>query len=210
MATRRRRQYAARLPPDARREQLLDAALAIINRDGYAGVSIDAIAREAGVTRPVVYSVFDGLGPLLYALLDRHERRALRQLMAALPPAPETTDPDALLLELVGRLVEMVTDDPATWRPILLRPEATPAAVRERVERDREVVRGRMQDVLEAGLARRGGPPLDTEVASHALIACAEHFGRLLLDDPRRFGADRLVAVVEGLLAALRPAARPR
>ena len=48
--------------PPSGATQLLDAALEVIARDGYAGVSIDAIAREAGVTRPVVYGVFDGLG----------------------------------------------------------------------------------------------------------------------------------------------------
>ena len=55
----------------ARREQVLDAALGIIARDGYAAVSIDAIARELDVTRPVIYSQFDGLDALLQALLDR-------------------------------------------------------------------------------------------------------------------------------------------
>src|SRR5436305_1045996 len=80
-----RRPYTPRLPVEQRREQLLDAALRVIGRDGYSGVSIDAIAREAGVTRPVVYGAFERLEPLLYALLDRSEQRALAQLMAALP-----------------------------------------------------------------------------------------------------------------------------
>src|SRR3954451_21955701 len=84
-APRKRRPYAARVPADVRREQLLDGALAVIVRDGYDAISIDAIAREAGVTRPVVYGVFDGLGPLLGALLDRQQERALGQLAAALP-----------------------------------------------------------------------------------------------------------------------------
>jgi AcrR family transcriptional regulator len=42
------------MPAIDRREQLLDAALRVINRDGYGGVSIEAIAREADVSRPVV------------------------------------------------------------------------------------------------------------------------------------------------------------
>lgn len=209
MATRPRRRYAARLPPDERRAQLLDAALAIIDRDGYAGVSIDAIAREAGVTRPVVYSVFDGLGPLLYALLDRQERRALRELVAALPTDIAVQDADAFLLETVRRLVAMVIADPATWRPILLAPAGTPAPVRERIERDREIVRRRMRALLDAGLAQRGGPPLDTEIAAHSLVAVAEHFGRILVEDPGRFDADRLVNAVRSLLAALGPPRPP-
>jgi AcrR family transcriptional regulator len=200
------RRYAPRLPPAARREQLLDAALAVIGREGYAGLSIDSIAREAGVTRPVVYGTFDGLGPLLYALLDRQEQRALSQLLQAVPAELGGQDPDAFLVEAVGRLVEVVREDLPTWRPILLGPEGTPAAVRERIARDREVVRARIQALLEVGLERRGGPEVDAEIASHAILGLAEYFGRLLVEDPEGFEAERLVAMIEALLAALRPA----
>ncbi|HUE26487.1 MAG TPA: helix-turn-helix domain-containing protein, partial [Solirubrobacteraceae bacterium] len=62
-----RRRYAPRMPPAERREQLIDAALDVILRHGYGGVSIEAIARTAGVTRPVVYDHFPNLGRLLQA-----------------------------------------------------------------------------------------------------------------------------------------------
>src|SRR5687768_7964136 len=90
-----RRPYAPRMAPEERRAQLLDAAIEVISRDGYAGVSVDAIAREAAVTRPVVYGVFANLEELLYALLDRQERRALEQLAAALPLDLGEQEPDA-------------------------------------------------------------------------------------------------------------------
>ncbi|MEA2368222.1 MAG: hypothetical protein QOH38_940, partial [Thermoleophilaceae bacterium] len=38
-----------------RREQLLDATKAIVSRDGFHAVSIEAVAREGGVSRPIVY-----------------------------------------------------------------------------------------------------------------------------------------------------------
>ena len=44
----RRRRYAPRMAPEQRREHLIDAALEVILERGYAGVSIEAIAREAG------------------------------------------------------------------------------------------------------------------------------------------------------------------
>jgi len=69
-----RRRYAPRMPPAQRREQLIDAALQVILEQGYGGVSIEAIARAAGVTRPVVYDHFANLGRLLYALIEREER----------------------------------------------------------------------------------------------------------------------------------------
>ena len=52
LPTKRRRRYAPRMAPEQRREQLIDAALDVILERGYGGVSIEAIAREAGITRP--------------------------------------------------------------------------------------------------------------------------------------------------------------
>ncbi|EHN09099.1 Transcriptional regulator TetR family [Patulibacter medicamentivorans] len=193
------------MPIEQRREQLLDAAIQVIARDGYGRLSIDAIAREADVTRPVVYGAFDGLEPLLYALLERQERRALEQVTGVLPLDLDLQDPDAFVAATVRRLVEIVGGDPLTWRPILLAPEGTPTPVRERIARDREVVRERIAVLLEAGLALRGGPDLDAEIVSHALMAILEHFGRLIVEDPDRFEVERLVATVQAVLGSLRP-----
>lgn len=201
---RRRRPYAARVPVEVRREQLLDAALTIIVRDGYDAISIDAIAREAGVTRPVVYGVYDGLRPLLEALLDRQQARALAQLSEALPERPDLTDPDQLVLDTARRLIDVVRADPMTWRPILFAPMGTPEQARSRIEADRENFLTQITGLLEVGLVLRGGPKVDAEVVAHAILAVLEHFGRLLLAEPDRFDTDRLVGTLAGLLKALR------
>ena len=201
---RKRRPYAARVPAEVRRTQLLDAALQVIVRDGYDAVSVDAVAREAGVTRPVVYGVFDGLGALLSALLDRQQERALSQLAGALPADGALADPDAALLESARRMIEQVRSDPTTWQPILLAPVGTPEVVRQRIDADRRNFVTQLAGLLGLGLALRGGPDLDPEVFAHAILAVLEHFGRLLLTEPDLFDTDRLVAAVEALLRALR------
>ena len=201
-----RRPYAARVPADVRREQLLDAAIAVIVRDGYDGVSIDAIAREAGVTRPVVYGIFDGLGPLLFALLDRQEARALSQLRDAVADGTSVlTAPEEFLAGAASRMIDVITGDPETWRPILLAPRGTPEPVRARIERDRDEVRRQIAQFIELGLAVRGGGGVDVEVVSHAVLAVLEHFGRTLLEEPDRFDPDRLVAAIRGALGVLWP-----
>ncbi len=199
-----RRPYAARVPADVRRTQLLDAALTIIVRDGYDAISIDAIARKAGVTRPVVYGVFADLRDLLGSLLDRQQARALAQLSEALPPVPDLSNPDQLVADTARRMIETVRADPMTWQPILLAPSSMPQQARARIDADRENFRIQLTGLLELGLALRGGPVLDAEIVAHAILAVLEHFGRILLTEPDRFDTDRLVATIEGLLRALR------
>jgi AcrR family transcriptional regulator len=199
-----RRPYTARMSPRDRRRQLLDAALSIIIRDGYEAVSIETIAREVDVSRPVIYSVFDGLGDLLGSLLDRQERRALAQLSSALPGVPGDEDPGEFVVGVVGSMVDAVANDPNTWIPILLPPDGTPKAVRERIDRDRERVRAQFEALLAWGLARRGGTSgVDLELASHSLLVVVEHWGRLVLSDPGRFTSERLAGFAKAFLDGL-------
>lgn len=205
---RQRRPYAARVPIEERREQLLDAALAIIDRDGYGAVSVESIAKEAGVTRPVVYGAYDGLTPLLQALLERQQARAFDGLTAALAVNLLTGDIDTLVLDTVRELVARITADPTTWRPILLAPTNTPAAVAERIDADRERIRRQLEALLRLGLPLKGVRGLDPELVSHTMIAVMEHFGRLVLERPDYFTADRLADGLKPLLGALAPPRR--
>ena len=154
---RKRRPYAPRVPIGERREQLLDAALAVIVSEGYERVSIDAVAKRAGVARSVVYGAFDDLGALLLALLDRQQARAYTRLLATVPDARELRDPGGFAAETVRRMSAMLHDDPDTWRLILLTPGTMPAVVRDRIEADRERFRRRVEQWISLAVAGRGG-----------------------------------------------------
>jgi len=56
-----------RLSAEQRREQLLEVTKELVGAHGFHGLSVDAIARRAGISRPVVYSHFGDLGGLLEA-----------------------------------------------------------------------------------------------------------------------------------------------
>jgi AcrR family transcriptional regulator len=183
---------------------LLDAALSVLAHEGYANVTIEAIARKADVTRPVVYSAFDGLEPLLLALLDRTEQRGVERSLAIITSAGDPSDVDQWVLRAADALFEEVRSEPDVWRPILGLVRGAPAVVSERIAESREVIRKYLAAGLEVGLKRRGGPNLDAEVLSHLVIATAEEFGRLVLEDPPRYEKARLLAWLEQLLAAFR------
>jgi AcrR family transcriptional regulator len=199
----KKRAYAPRLPPAERRQQLLDSALALIGERGYGGVSMEAIARQAGVTKPVVYDSFGNLGELLTALLEREEARALGQLAEVMPDAP-SSDPDELIVAGFEAFLGSVAASPTSWRLILMPAEGTPAAVRDRVESNRRRIATRLEELLAWGIDARGGPRgLDVELAAQGLIAAAEHMARLVLTDPERFTPERVADFVGTLLAAV-------
>jgi AcrR family transcriptional regulator len=199
--TKSRRPYTPRMPLPLRRQQILDAALTIIVRDGYRAVSIDAIARELDVTRPVIYNAFDDLEQLLHTLLDRQAQRAMAQLGARLTgsiPLPPRTRAD--LYDLVVDLATMVTEDPVTWGPILLASLDTPQPVRDRIDREREAARLQFKAILDATLIRSGATDLDSEMLAHALLALAMHFGRLLIEGVPGITPQRIAATLTALM----------
>lgn len=193
------------MPLEQRREDLLDAALRVLARDGYGAVSVEAIAREAGVTRPVVYHAFDGLEPLMHALLDRSQRRALESAMDLLSARGAPTGVEDWLLKGAADLIEVVQREPEIWRPILGITQNAPAVVRDRIAATREYLRTLIAQRLQLGLTEQGGPDLDTDVLSHIVLITAEHFGRLVLEQPDLYSRDRLIAALAGVLRVAPP-----
>jgi len=201
-----RRRYAPRLPPEERREQLLDAALDLILEGGIVAASMEAVARASGVTKPVVYGVFPDRGALLQTLLAREEQRALAQLAAVIPTMMEPgEDPEERLIEGFAAFLQAVADEPRRWRMILLPAEGTPELVREHIEAGRTAIAAQLQVVAEWGLKARGGgaAKLDPELFALSLMALAERFATLVLQDPERYSPERLAGFARQALALL-------
>lgn len=194
------------MAPAERREQLIDAALEVIIEQGYGGVSIEAIARRAGVTRPVVYDHFPNLGRLLHALFEREERISLEQLERVVPHDPGGKDPADLLAAGVRRFLEAVASRPATWRIILLPPEGTPSIVRDHVETNRARTQERIAQLVRSALDRPEIPSnLDVELTARAIRVMGEDAGRTLLTDSESYSPERYERFVREALGALLP-----
>ncbi|MBD0710181.1 MULTISPECIES: TetR family transcriptional regulator [unclassified Streptomyces] len=70
-------------PAEQRRRELLEAADRVVLRDGPKA-SMNAIAAEAGITKPILYRHFGDKGGLYRALATRHTDALLDALRAAL------------------------------------------------------------------------------------------------------------------------------
>jgi AcrR family transcriptional regulator len=96
----------------ARREELLDAATAAIRRAG-AGVSMEVIAAEAGVTKPILYKHFgdrDGLGA---AMAGRVASELVATVGASLGA---DVPPRQLLHSTVDAYLTYIERDPNVYR----------------------------------------------------------------------------------------------
>jgi AcrR family transcriptional regulator len=178
-----------RLSAEERREQLLDVTKRIVVSQGFHAVSIEAVARRAGITRPIVYGHFNDLPGLLEALVDREGARALSQLETVLP------QPD--LVEALRAYLEAVSGDPDTWRLVLMPQEGAPRLLHDRIERGRAAVVAR----LAAGLRPSAELP-DPELSAHLMSAYADEAARLVLTG--RFPPERILELSRWLLHRLR------
>jgi AcrR family transcriptional regulator len=190
-----------RMSGEQRREQLLDATKSIVAERGFHGVSIEAVARRAGITRPVVYGHFKDLPALLEALVERESTRALSQLALVLP-SDLTGDPREQLLSALRGYLEAVQADPATWRLVLMPPEGAPSVLREQIERGREAVVAQLAEVVGPGLVPGRESP-DPELTARTMSALSDEAARGLLTDPKRYPIERILAHTRWLLEQL-------
>ncbi len=59
----------------AKRDQLIDTALELFNRDGYRATGIDKILAESGVAKMTLYNHFGSKDELIVAALERRDAR---------------------------------------------------------------------------------------------------------------------------------------
>ena len=192
-----------RLSAAERREQLLDVTKQLVGEQGFHGVSIEAIAKRAGITRPVIYAHFEDLDALLETMLEREALRAVAQLVAILPTElPTDGDRAGALVAALRGYLEAIRADPVTWRLVLMPPEGAPRVLRDQVERGRDGVVETLAQLVGPGLAPERPSP-DPALTARLLSAISEELARLMLTDPETYPLERLMTHADWLLRQL-------
>jgi AcrR family transcriptional regulator len=122
-----------RLTAEERRAGILDAALAVFSERGYHPSSIDDIAREAGISKALIYEHFESKQGL-YADLLEHNANELFERLAAAVARIEVESGAARLATGLDAFFAFVEERRESWR-ILFRDVADPetAAVLGRI-----------------------------------------------------------------------------
>lgn len=168
-----------RLSHDERRAQIVAAAQRLFSNRPASRVSMEAVAREAGVTPGLLYHYFRGKHGLHAALV--------REMFRGAPPVPEYVlgaTPDERLAESADRWLDMVSENRETWLAALgaegLGRDPEVEAILERV-RERAV--DNVIAVLGIGPAREAPP--ETRALLRAFGGLAEAATREWLERER-------------------------
>ena len=119
------------MPAGERRAAILDAAMAVFAERGYHAASIDEIAREAEVSKALIYEHFASKQALWASLLDTQVAEIFRRLAAG----AATSEPGEVRLRSgVDAFLTFVEERRGAWR-MLFREAADPevAAFLDRV-----------------------------------------------------------------------------
>ncbi len=204
------RKRAAHLGPERRRPEVLDAALELFLESGYQGTSMEAIARAAGVTKPVVYACFPGKDELFRALLAREEERILGEIQSAFEDT-DLGDPEPTLIEGYTGFLRAVAASPDVYRLIFLGEGGGNMAVAKRIQAGRQAQVEALSALARGWLEARGErSPAELDdtarLLGNSFAGLAESAARLMLSEPERWTPEDLGRQVGRLAAAAQAA----
>src|SRR5262245_25470330 len=203
------RKRAAHLGPERRRPEVLDAALRLFLKSGYDGTSMQAVADQAGVTKPVVYACFNSKDELFRALLAREEERIVGEIQGAFATA-DLSDPEKTLVDGFTGFLRAVDHSPEVYRLIFLGEGGGNAAVADRIRRGRQAQVDRLTLLAKSWLdsgKKRADAERTARLLGNTIAGLAESGARLLLSGEDGWTPETLGRELGRLAAAAQAAA---
>jgi len=158
-----------RLPRAVREQQMLDAAVQMFSANGYHETSMDAIAAEAKISKPMLYLYYGSKEELFGACLSRELSRFIEAVRADIDLQQSPHD---LLRSTILSVLRYIDANRASW--IVLYAQATSSqAFAHTVREGRERIIDIVARLLEAG-TRHPEPDTDFHMMAVALVGAGE------------------------------------
>jgi AcrR family transcriptional regulator len=185
---------SARLRPDQRRAQILEAARRVLVADPHRELSVELVAAEAKVSPALLFHYFGSKKKFQYAVIEE----AAAEVMLRTAPDP-TLPPDEQLRSGIRAFVRAVLEAPQLYRATLLMSAAGDPAVRALHSEIRQV----FSTWVIGAVAQRGieiTPAV--ELACHGWQGYVEQTLMTWIDNPT-ISAEDLEHLCEGSLDAI-------
>ena len=194
-----------RLPRAEREAKMLDAAEQAFGEQGFAGVSMDAIAEASGITKALLYQYFGSKQGLYEACIERARAAMFEELGRSVMSA--RGHPGEQLRAFVDGYFGYLERNRGRWWTLY--GEASGPAINAMRERNARAIAALVaQTERDAGREPDPGP---VEVVAHALVGSGEQVGRWWLDHPevsRKVVVERFLAIARGAIATVAGATR--
>ncbi|TCO20509.1 TetR family transcriptional regulator [Kribbella steppae] len=185
---------SARLRPDERRAQILEAARRVLVADPHRELSVELVAAEAQVSPALLFHYFGSKKQFQYAVIEE----AAAEVMLRTAPDP-SLPPDEQLRSGIRAFVRAVLEAPQLYRATLLMSAAGDPAVRALHSEIRQV----FSTWVIGAVAQRGIEITPTvELACHGWQGYVEQTLMTWIDNPT-ITADELEHLCEGSLDAI-------
>lgn len=182
----------------ARRDELLESALIVIQREGP-NASMEAMAAEAGITKPILYRHFGDRDGLIAAMASRFGRQLVERLSAVLA---EPASPRERIEAAVGSYVSFIEEDPALYVFLTQQGEVLSLVESGVIERVASLLAGAISDTMAAA----GLPARPTETWAYGVVGMMHLAGARWAATPgqsrQQLVADLVSLVADGLLGA--------
>lgn len=157
---------------------VLDAALDIFAEGGFADASMAAIAKRAGITKPVLYDCFPGgKQDIYFALLDREEERFLDHMVGVVSAARHLPLAEGLRAGL-SAFLEYAEINPSAFRVIFGAPGTSDPEIAHRFERAGERIVALIGQRATEIAAAAGAAPVFGELYARAIVALGDYVAR--------------------------------
>ncbi len=158
-----------RLPRAVREQQMLDAAVQMFSANGYHETSMDAIAAQADISKPMLYLYYGSKEELFAACLGRELSRFVETIRADIDLKQS---PHELLRRTILSVLHYIDANRASW--IVLYTQATSSQAFAHTIRDgREKIIDLVARLLETG-TRNPAPDNDFHMMAVALVGAGE------------------------------------
>jgi AcrR family transcriptional regulator len=158
-----------RLPRAVREQQMLDAAVQMFSANGYHETSMDAIAAQADISKPMLYLYYGSKEELFAACLGRELSRFVETIRADIDLKQS---PHELLRRTILSVLHYIDANRASW--IVLYTQATSSQAFAHTIRDgREKIIDLVARLLETG-TRNPEPDNDFHMMAVALVGAGE------------------------------------
>jgi AcrR family transcriptional regulator len=161
--------------PEARPDEILDAALLVFGESGYARAKIDDVARHAGVSKGTVYLYFDSKESLFREMVRARIVACLAELEAVVRTHEGTAR--ALLVDLVRRMYTRMRQEEMTRIARVVQSELGHFPELARFYFDEVILRARriVEEVLQRGVASGEFRPGTAGFAARGLTSLLVH-----------------------------------